>query len=390
VLGDLLDTLYHVLVTYAVSHAPLAAKTLAAVASLIDWIDIGLVLNERYVPLLFSFLANGALQLGAVHCLFEMVHKRMDHARKVALIQQLQLLEIIGTLAVDAPPADGAGAGGPGGTSGSGSPGGGGDDDGVDYTFPERVAALAGTVALNLIACVERLPEQVREAQTRAQAQTQTQTQQSPSAGDEAAALARALAEAQRMLEPALELAFRWFASDAYETANEVMPLIEKYVNVLKGVVQQGQQQQQQQQQQPQPPQSPQSQQSALSAAQSGHLARILALCAKQLRYPRDYNHADRQEDEAAFDEYRTAVAAVVVNVAKLAPPLALDFVRTRFAQTAQQLGALSGTIHEKPASAKHASVSEIKDAVWVTCVLRTCIENSLFNVPRYFFAHHD
>ena len=320
VLGDLLDTLYHVLVGYAASHAPLAAKTLAAVASLIDWIDIGLVLNERYVPLLFGFLSNGALQLGAVHCLFEMVHKRMDHARKVALIQQLQLLEIIGTLVVDAPPAAGAQSG----TSTSTSSGGGGDDDGVDYTFPERVAALAGTVALNLIACVERLPEQVREC-----------THAPSGAGAaEAAALTHALGEAQRMLEPALELAFRWFASDAYETANEVMPLIEKYVSVLKGVVQQQAQQQQQQQQQPPS--------SALSAAQTGHLARILALCAKQLRYPRDYNHADRQEDEAEFDAYRAAVAAVVVNVAKLAPPLALDFVRTRFAQTAQQLGALS------------------------------------------------
>jgi hypothetical protein len=71
VITDLVDTMYHLLVSYAAPFPRLASRALYALAALIDWIDLGLVLNDRFVPLFFNFLTHANLQIGALNCIYE-------------------------------------------------------------------------------------------------------------------------------------------------------------------------------------------------------------------------------------------------------------------------------------------------------------------------------
>ncbi|KFM22934.1 Exportin-T [Auxenochlorella protothecoides] len=78
----------------AASHAadpPAAAALLRALARYVHWVDIGLVANDRFVPLLFGVLGSRdeGLRAAAAGVLIEIVGKRMEAEPKLALIQQL-------------------------------------------------------------------------------------------------------------------------------------------------------------------------------------------------------------------------------------------------------------------------------------------------------------
>ncbi|RMZ52492.1 hypothetical protein APUTEX25_003635, partial [Auxenochlorella protothecoides] len=78
----------------AASHAadpPAAAALLRALARYVHWVDIGLVANDRFVPLLFGVLGSRdeGLRAAAAGVLIEIVGRRMEAEPKLALIQQL-------------------------------------------------------------------------------------------------------------------------------------------------------------------------------------------------------------------------------------------------------------------------------------------------------------
>lgn len=55
-----------------------------------SWIDLGLVFNERLMPVLLSFLSReGEVREAAVECFTEIVHKGMEPAAKIQLILSL-------------------------------------------------------------------------------------------------------------------------------------------------------------------------------------------------------------------------------------------------------------------------------------------------------------
>ncbi|CAK0782799.1 hypothetical protein CVIRNUC_005994 [Coccomyxa viridis] len=92
-LTDLAGIWYNLVATYSESNPDLAEAVLAAVRRYVSWIDIGLVANNRFVPMLVALLgaASGGLAGAAADVLSEIVLKRMDSTAKLRLVQQLSL-----------------------------------------------------------------------------------------------------------------------------------------------------------------------------------------------------------------------------------------------------------------------------------------------------------
>lgn len=66
------------------------AQCLQTVGMYVSWIDLGLVFNERMMPLLLTFLSReGEVREAAVECFTEIVHKGMDPAAKIQLVLSL-------------------------------------------------------------------------------------------------------------------------------------------------------------------------------------------------------------------------------------------------------------------------------------------------------------
>ena len=74
----------------------LVALLLNAVERYVHWIDIGLVANDKFMPILFEVLncTVSEAQVAAVAVLTEIVNKRMDAGPKLSLIQSLGLVPI--------------------------------------------------------------------------------------------------------------------------------------------------------------------------------------------------------------------------------------------------------------------------------------------------------
>ncbi len=58
--------------------------------------------NERFVPLLYSYLTAPPLQEGAAECLTEILFKKMPADKKWALLQQLRVVQHIAQLTASA------------------------------------------------------------------------------------------------------------------------------------------------------------------------------------------------------------------------------------------------------------------------------------------------
>jgi hypothetical protein len=140
----------------------------------------------------------------------------MDAVKKVTLIQQLRLLDVLHSV----PLVSAQSSKSPATLTSPSSPTSrlSLDNDEEDEDFGERIAALSCTVALNIVTSIEKLPDSIRTATNPA----------------EADAASQALNTAVQLLQPALELAFQHFASNDHQIAREVMPLIEKYVMVVR------------------------------------------------------------------------------------------------------------------------------------------------------------
>lgn len=73
------------------SAPSLCAMCLNTLAQYINWIDISLVANERFMRLLVPFMHTSALHDGACACLTEIVTKRMDASLKLEHLARLQV-----------------------------------------------------------------------------------------------------------------------------------------------------------------------------------------------------------------------------------------------------------------------------------------------------------
>ncbi|KNC70707.1 hypothetical protein SARC_16763, partial [Sphaeroforma arctica JP610] len=81
------------------SNVALVTETLTVIGQYISWIDTGLIVNDRFIPLIFQFLSIPDLRIAACHCVGCLVIKGMNPDEKVELVQTLGLFETISRLA---------------------------------------------------------------------------------------------------------------------------------------------------------------------------------------------------------------------------------------------------------------------------------------------------
>ncbi|KAJ0983807.1 hypothetical protein J5N97_002163 [Dioscorea zingiberensis] len=84
---------FDVITHYRASDPSISASALDVARRYIPWIDIGLVANDVFLPLLFELVESPEEQLrsAAAGCLLAIVGKRMDPRPKLALLRSLQL-----------------------------------------------------------------------------------------------------------------------------------------------------------------------------------------------------------------------------------------------------------------------------------------------------------
>lgn len=135
-MSDTIDAIYNVLVNCDASTVmvELSYSALETLKRYISWVDIGLIVNDRILPLLFKMLReSAALRCPAANCLFEIIDKGMTPEKKVALFQQLNIIEVLGMLPIQ-------------------------DDD----EFAEEVGEVINGIGLELVECMDTFRHQGR------------------------------------------------------------------------------------------------------------------------------------------------------------------------------------------------------------------------------------
>lgn len=96
---------YDIVSMYRNSDEELCTSVLDALRRFIAWIDIGLIVNDAFIPLLFDLvLVDGLseqLRGAAAGCLTAVVSKRMEPQSKLPLLQSLQIRRVFGLVAKD-------------------------------------------------------------------------------------------------------------------------------------------------------------------------------------------------------------------------------------------------------------------------------------------------
>ncbi|GAB2269087.1 hypothetical protein Dimus_004017 [Dionaea muscipula] len=86
---------YDIVLMYKTSDSELCASALDSMRRCISWIDIGLIANQVFIPLLFEFILNDGLpeqlRAAAAGCVLAVSSKRMDPQPKLTLLQSLQI-----------------------------------------------------------------------------------------------------------------------------------------------------------------------------------------------------------------------------------------------------------------------------------------------------------
>ncbi|XP_059456969.1 exportin-T [Corylus avellana] len=123
---------YDIVSLYRNSDQELCASVLESMRRYISWIDIGLIVNDAFIPLLFDLILAGGLseQLrgAAAACLLAVVSKRMEPQSKLSLLQSLPISQVFGLVAED-----------------------------VDSELVSSIAALLSGYAAEVLECFKRL-----------------------------------------------------------------------------------------------------------------------------------------------------------------------------------------------------------------------------------------
>ncbi|EXB23808.1 hypothetical protein L484_009569 [Morus notabilis] len=96
---------FDVISMYRNSDQEVCTSVLESMRRYVSWIDIGLIVNDAFIPLLFELvLVDGLseqLRGAAAGCLLAVVSKRMDHQTKLSLLQSLRIRRVFGLVNKD-------------------------------------------------------------------------------------------------------------------------------------------------------------------------------------------------------------------------------------------------------------------------------------------------
>ncbi|CAO2840280.1 unnamed protein product [Amaranthus hypochondriacus] len=97
---------YEIVTAYKTSDSELCASVLDSMRRYISWIDISLIANATFIPLLFELMLveglSEQLRSSAVGCVLAVVMKRMDPQAKLTLLKSLQINRVFGLISEDA------------------------------------------------------------------------------------------------------------------------------------------------------------------------------------------------------------------------------------------------------------------------------------------------
>ncbi|TYZ59593.1 hypothetical protein PybrP1_002323 [[Pythium] brassicae (nom. inval.)] len=275
---DTIDAIYNVLVHCDASAVmtELSYSALETLKRYISWVDLALVVNDRLLPLLFTLLRESAALRGpAANCVFEIVDKGMAPEKKLALFQQLQLVDVLRGLPLE-------------------------DDD----AFAEEVGEVVNGVGLELVECMDAFRHQER---------------------------AELLQAAGVMLQQLMPLVWGLFAHETKDVSEEVFEIVNAVGTLIRaeggGGVQPSL-----------GPKAASATlattPSALDLADvfkpSEYIPQIFHGIYRQTRYPEE----DADSDAAEFEEYRRSLYKIYVNITRLRPLDTLAFL----ANLAQEL----------------------------------------------------
>ncbi|WCJ39412.1 Exportin-T [Euphorbia peplus] len=123
---------YDIVSMYRKSDAELCSTVLDSSRRYISWIDIGLIVNDAFMPLLFELMLldgeSEQLRGAAAGCVLAAVSKRMDHQSKLKLLQSLQISRVFPLVTGDS-----------------------------DSELTEKIAALVTGYAVEILECYKRV-----------------------------------------------------------------------------------------------------------------------------------------------------------------------------------------------------------------------------------------
>ncbi|GLU14243.1 hypothetical protein SLE2022_308250 [Rubroshorea leprosula] len=107
-IAQIVKAWYDIVSTYKNSDPELCTTVLDCTRRYISWIDIGLIVNEVFLPRLFELiLVNRSpeqLRGAAAGCVLAVVSKRMDPQAKLSLLKNLQISRVFGLISEDNDP----------------------------------------------------------------------------------------------------------------------------------------------------------------------------------------------------------------------------------------------------------------------------------------------
>ncbi|KAF9997461.1 hypothetical protein BGZ80_007006, partial [Entomortierella chlamydospora] len=86
---------YELLAEYKERSLDFAEMLLRIVGVYVAWIDISLIVNERFVSLIYSFLMGTSIRNAAADCLTDIVKKGMKPLDKLQLISILGIVDVL-------------------------------------------------------------------------------------------------------------------------------------------------------------------------------------------------------------------------------------------------------------------------------------------------------
>ena len=84
---------------YEATQTEVVCTCLEVVGKFVSWIDIGLVANDKFVPVIIRFMSNPLLRESACDCIHDVVSKGMDPVAKTKLVESFtDVLDNVGVL----------------------------------------------------------------------------------------------------------------------------------------------------------------------------------------------------------------------------------------------------------------------------------------------------
>lgn len=284
-ISEVAGTWYSLTQLYKSSRPELAAFVLSSCARYVHWMDIGLVANDKFIPLLGELLdcPHTGLRCAATDVLIEIVSKRMEPTAKIGLVQQLKVVEACERLSTNLVMAAGASKAAAAAAGSRAGQGGGGDgSSGSDGSAVAAAAAAAGQqlaqdeeLLAKYAKLLATLAGEVMDALKRIENVVISFTTLGLGVNDDAGREAgMAAASANQLLESLTRAALNAFSSGIETISMPLLSFINSYVARLRALVKRGEQ---------------------LPASAQLHLQAIFGGVAAAARYPN--NGANEDED---------------------------------------------------------------------------------------------